>query len=364
METKDLKIDTICFVAGRSGGHIIPALTLAHQELDKNQQTRILFFTANTKLDHTIMRTSNRIDQHVTLHLDNIPQKKLQWIGFAYRALKACYTSWRILRQTKPTKIISMGGYISLPVCLMGHRLNIPVEVIELNVEPGKATKFLSHLASRILVCFEETKKYFPKNTCTLIPYPVRFSETEQRISKEEARAQLSNIPSYRRTVLVLGGSQGSAFLNNLIHSWLRRMSIGERQLLYIMHQVGSSADAEAWSIWYSNCEVHAHVFNYHHDMATMYAAADIVVCRAGAGTLFEALLFNKECITIPLEIPGNNHQVANALAMAQLYPHLFMVVRQTDQPTKFMRLICEKLSDNTIPQDVLEYRKKFISIE
>jgi len=114
------------------------------------------------------------------------------------------------------------------------------------------------------------------------------------------------------------------------------------------MHQVGNNADAEAWRTWYSTCKIQAHVFNYHHDMAIMYAAGDIIVCRAGSGRLIETLFFNKKCITVPLEIPGNNHQVANTLVMARLYLHLFIVIRQTEPPTKFMRLICEKLSGNT----------------
>jgi UDP-N-acetylglucosamine--N-acetylmuramyl-(pentapeptide) pyrophosphoryl-undecaprenol N-acetylglucosamine transferase len=348
MDKKTVASSVLCFVAGRSGGHIIPALTLARKEKSEHPDTHILLFTTATKLDFDIAAKSTDIDQHIPLALNNVPYKNpLLWPLFIYQMIKACISSFLTLRTTRPCKIISMGGYVSLPVCLAGKLLKIPIELMELNVEPGAAISWLTPLADTIGICFEDTKKYLNSPRIRLVDYPVRFSSQERSLDKYEARTLL-HIPHHKKVILVLGGSQGSLFINKAIHAWLEQLSTTERSFLYMLHQVGNNQDLDALQACYKNWSIDGSLFSYHHDMAYLYAAADLVICRAGAGTLFETLFFQKPCITIPLETSSNTHQVANAQSLAKNYSHLVTVLRQSSVSKEFMHIIRKKLSDHS----------------
>lgn len=349
---------TICFVAGRSGGHIIPAFTLAEQEKIKDQTKRILLFTTSTKLDYEIIAQSSAIDQHYALALENLPYKNpLRWPLFAYQMLRATISSFLILRALRPDRIISMGGYISLPVCCAGKLLNIPIELRELNVEPGAAIKWLAPCAKTISICFEETKNYLKSPNCHVVPYPVRFTKKDSTFTSHQARIVLG-ISEHKKVLLILGGSQGSLFVNKLIHAWLEHLLSEERNNLYILHQVGATDDLNRYQAHYDQLGINGSLFTYRHDMAHLYAAADLIVCRAGAGTLFEVLFFDRPCITIPLETSSNSHQVANAASLAKSYPHLITMLRQSDVQSHFAKLVRTKLLETAQPNLSIELTK------
>jgi UDP-N-acetylglucosamine--N-acetylmuramyl-(pentapeptide) pyrophosphoryl-undecaprenol N-acetylglucosamine transferase len=320
---------TTCFVAGRSGGHIIPALTLARTLIEKNQQHRILFFSTATPLDHKIIATSNDVHTHVPLDIENIPYRKpWMWFRYAYRLTYAYLKSLQQLRLHRPDRVVSMGGYVSLPVCLAAWWLCIPIELYELNVEPGMASSWLARIADRIFICFKESAQYFGtyQHKCHYTEYPIRFSLMQRTGGEHEARIIL-DIPHDAYVILVLGGSQGSQYLNTYVQHWLTTTT--STQPRYVLHQIGEHTSLASWTAWYAQAQINARVFAYNHDMALLYTAADFIICRSGAGTLFEIVAFNKRCLTIPLETSTNNHQVANAYAMAKQYPEFVTVVRQ-----------------------------------
>ena len=134
---------------------------------------------------------------------------------------------------------------------------------------------------------------------------------------------------SNKKTVLILGGSQGSLFLNQYMQQWVNDPSFPANDI-QIIHQTGSIDDTD-WNELYASKNITAHVFSYYPDLALMYAAADLIICRAGAGTLFEIKFFNKPCIIIPLMTNTTTHQVDNAHAMASEYPELFHTITQSD---------------------------------
>lgn len=325
------KINTICFVAGKSGGHIVPALTLAQQCIaqqriaQQHNNANVLFFSTDTPLDHRIISHSSTVDTHVPLHLGNVPRSVWKLPQFVFNlATSFCKSMYHLLKH-KPQSVISTGGYIAIPVCLAAWILRIPVTVYELNVVPGKAVKFLAPLATTIATCFTDTKKYLGSHAhkCTFTQYPVRYIT---RMPKEDASKTLGLSPD-KKTILVLGGSQGSTFINKAIQQWIEKHPTKEVQLI---HQTGAQHLNELIT-FYKVHNIPAVVFDYAQDLRAHYGAADVVICRSGAGTLFETLFFEKPCITIPLEGVAASHQVNNALSIAQSYPKLFTVVRQKD---------------------------------
>ena len=318
-----MKKKIICCVAGHSVGHIIPCLPLA-QQANSDKSTTYLFFSSKKNLDSTILNSYDLDKKHITINLMNIPHKKLwQMPLFIMQFIYECTKSIGIFLKHRPEKIISTGGYISIPVCLAGKLLGIKIELYELNVAPGKAITFLSRFTPHIFICFNKTSKFFKKPT-TLIPYPIRFSgEKNNQNTKNSPFTEY--VPS-KKTILVLGGSQGSDFLN---HQICQLISLYGSDI-QIIHQTGH-AHLEILTAFYKSLHLNAVVFAYQPDLAPYYHIADLVICRSGAGTLFETIFFKKPYITIPLETSTTDHQVDNAYALHNEYPKLSNVIRQKE---------------------------------
>ncbi len=324
MNTKN---NTICFVAGRSGGHLIPALTLAREYKYNNADNKILFFSTNTALEMRIVQESTVVDSHVALAVDSTPTRWYKIPFFAWQMICAWIASMRIFYKTKPVVVIATGGYIAIPVCLAAWMMRIPVELWELNAVPGRATQFLAFCATKIHICFEQCKKLLNyQKKVILSPYPMRFRAPRE--SKQDACMQLHLDPA-KKTIVILGGSQGSVSLNKIIKQWVFAHP-ARTSNVQIIHQTGS-VDTFDWSAFYASHEITAYVCAFTDDVELLYLAADLIICRAGAGTLFEIAFFHKKALVIPLEIETTDHQVDNAFAIAQQYPQLFTVLQQGD---------------------------------
>jgi len=313
---------TLCFVAGRSGGHIIPALTLC----EKSNVTTIVFFSANSPIDKKLTANNKLITHNYHLALDNVPLRKPWKLPlFGIQFLHVFFKSLFVLKKKKPEKVISTGGYISIPVCLAARALSIPFELFEFNAIPGKATKFLAPFAKKINICFEQAKQHLPNNKTFYTPYPIRYKNTEPP-NKHDAKKQLNLSPD-KKTILVLGGSQGSIALNNMIKKSIMNTKNASKTIQFI-HQTGA-LDTTNWNQFYKQHNITALTAPFFENLEPCYHAADLVICRSGAGSLFETLFFKKNCVTVPLETKQNNHQAFNALAIKEAYPDLFTVAKQ-----------------------------------
>ncbi len=234
--------------------------------------------------------------------------------------------SFFYLCKYRPEKIITTGGVIAIPVCIAGFLLRIPIIIYSLDAKPGKAIKALIPFAHSIITCFSSTQHFFPALKCSFGPYPIKFNNNDSSLNTNDAKNNLGLSP-HKKTVVILGGSQGSLFLNNCIKQFITD-SLFPLDTLQIIHQTGS-LDTTDWQTFYTSYNITAHVFSYHPNLSTIYAAADLIICRAGAGTLFEIKFFNKRCIIIPLKTSTTSHQIDNALAMINEYPELFYAIAQ-----------------------------------
>jgi len=321
MDKKRKRPSSICFVAGGSGGHIIPALTIAQNIKKKNSRQRIILFTTNKKLDKKIVDKKQIFSRIIFLSCNNIQQKKMFqypicFIEFIISFLISFYT----MVFDRPKKIISLGGYISIPVCLAASVLKIPIELFELNSSPGKAIKFLSPFAKTIYASFRKATEQLPLKKCKITDYPIRFSKSTKKPSLQKKT---------KYTILVLGGSQGSISINNLFKQWILRHKDLHKNI-YVIHQTGNN-DKTDWKKFYHMLQIPAISFDFKGNIKKYYQNADIIICRSGAGTLFETIFFEKKCITIPLETSTTKHQVDNALEISTLYPNLVTVIRKQE---------------------------------
>jgi UDP-N-acetylglucosamine--N-acetylmuramyl-(pentapeptide) pyrophosphoryl-undecaprenol N-acetylglucosamine transferase len=259
------------------------------------------------------------------------------------KAILAFFTTRSLLKRDRPEKIISTGGFLAIPVCLACWSKRIEIALFELNVVPGKAVKFLLPFVKTIFIVFEKTRlhcrllgKDFSKK-CVLTNYPVRFTRDDVTRDRDTVltvvnkRLQENNAPllfeKNRKTLFVVGGSQGSTLLNNLMTGF-----IDARPEVYsglqIIHQIGKG-DIRKWETWYAEKGIPSRVFGYDENIKDYYVLADLIVSRSGAGTMFEIVFFGKKCITIPLVAGTTDHQVFNARAMASMHPALFTVLEQ-----------------------------------
>lgn len=322
-----MKNNIICFVAGKSGGHIIPCLTIAHRYKENNSTIKTLFFSANTALDKTILSNHEMISWHIMLPLSRLTNGTLcGYITTMMHAFHSFIVSFFYLCKYRPIEIISTGGIVAIPPCIAAFILRIPITLYALDVVPGKAIKMLAPFAYSIRVCFKTTEQFFPPKKCSLEPYPIKYNAAHGMLDQQSAKQKIG-LALNKKTVLVLGGSQGSLFLNECIKQLLNQSTFDPAQIQFI-HQTGS-IDATNWQNIYASKKSTAHIFGYYPDLSSMYYAADIILCRAGAGTLFEIKFFEKKCIIIPLTTTTTSHQNDNARAMSADYPHLFEYIAQ-----------------------------------
>jgi UDP-N-acetylglucosamine--N-acetylmuramyl-(pentapeptide) pyrophosphoryl-undecaprenol N-acetylglucosamine transferase len=334
---------TICFVAGKSGGHLIPCITKAYKIQEQNPQTKLYLFSSGSDLDNTIMNKNKNIKHIIPTLLDNPPYHKpwlLPWF--------ACKTGWYYLKslyylqQIKPQKVISFGGFISIPLILAAKTIGIPFEIYELNVEPGKATTFLSKITDTIYICFHETAQYFPNKKCIYFDYPVRFDQNDLIFNKEDL-LQRYNLIHNKLTILILGGSQGSILLNNVFKDMIQENpNIAKK--IQVIHQTGAS-DPYNYQQFYKSFNIPCNVFSYSNQLQDFYNLADIIICRAGAGTMFEIKFFNKKCITIPHKTAQTDHQIKNVLELQKEFPRNFHIIKQDDFTVKTLLTYLQQLN-------------------
>lgn len=330
----------IFLVAAGSGGHILPALVLGRHWREKNPSGEIYFFSSKKHLDQKIIHQSSMINHVVTLPLTASLSLKKWWRlpFFSLQFFLSFLISWWYLLTKRPEKIVSTGGMISIPLCIAAKIMRVPIELYELNAVPGQAVKALLPFATKICVPFAQAalhcsllgKSFVHK--CSVVPYPLRFTSHDNQENDaifatiNEQIGKKLFAPSHQ-TILVIGGSQGSAFLNKSIQTALEIIK-NNTEMIQVIHQTGSEQQ-ETLAQFYKKNNVPAYVFDFDSQLAWYYQIADVVICRAGAGTLFEVAHFKKMCITIPLIAHSTSHQKDNALAMVASHPELFTVLEQ-----------------------------------
>lgn len=337
-----MKNKILYVVAAGSGGHILPALTLAKRWLESTPGGKVIFWGSNKAIDQKVIANATFLSEFIGINLTGFSFKKIWrlpvlifWLIFAFFKCMYCCIKQR------PEKIICTGGLIGLPTCLAGRLTGTPVEIYELNVVPGKAVKALMPIVSKVYIAFEQTKKYCKflglnlSYKCELTNYPIRFSEQDrlpqdknkiiEQINKENVATKAFS-PD-RKTIFILGGSQGSVMLNECFKEFLKAHPNIQDQI-QVIHQIGNR-EIETYKKMYQSLNVPAIIFAYREDLKNFYNLADLIICRAGAGTIFEVEFFKKPCIVIPLVAATTSHQIQNAQAMAQKHPTLFTVIDQ-----------------------------------
>ena len=304
-------METVFFIGAKSGGHINPLISYNKKMRNENflKKYRSIFLTSTSNLDKKIIEFEKNDDENF---IDEYFQMKYSKIGFfpkdIFYFLNDFFSSIYYIVKYKPVAIYTTGGIVSLIITFIAFLFKIPTYIFHLDSVPGKAGKIISFWAKENWVTFEVLKKEF-KNSYKK-DYPIKFSK-DSLISKFEACKKLK-IPFEKKIIFVTGGSQGSEEINDLIISFFKNNSSEENKKIYCIHQVGKGFKDEIEKFYRENF-IDSTVFEYEKDLSNFYCASDLIVGRAGAGTLFEINFFDKKSLIIPLRNVANNHQVENA---------------------------------------------------
>lgn len=362
MHTKSYRI---CFAAGKSGGHIIPCLAQATAFKQENPATEILFFSTQSALDTRIIQLHDAVDYHVALPFHGITiQRWYHVITIPFQLMRSVAQCMRIFIRQRPNKVISTGGFIALPVCIAAYVLRIPIELQELNVTPGSAIAWLAPLATTVSVCFRRTMHALSNKRVELMHYPHRFSTAQLLAERSDELYTHYTLSPTRQTLLVLGGSQGSQRLNEYMTTLVERKLI-DVHAIQIIHQTGSEESAHGIAALYATYGIPHYVVSFAHDIAAWYTLADLVICRAGAGNLFETAAFKKRSVIIPLELTGDMHQLLNAQEMVIENQRLFTMIRQkqiSENPAILAHTINQALQENDFHHEGCHFTNREIA--
>ena len=303
----------IIISGGGTGGHIFPAISIANAIVGLKPNTKILFVGAEGKMEMEKVPAAGYsikalpvVGFHRRLTVKNL--------SFPFKLLKSMRLAKIIVKEFKPDIAVGVGGYASGPILKVAQQMGIPTLIQEQNSYAGITNKLLSKKANAICVAYDGMEKYFPSKKIVHTGNPIRQGLINVESLKAEAH-EFFGIPSKTKVILVVGGSLGARTINESILNSIQKFSelkgvtlIWQTGKLYHNSVLQSIADKD-----YGNIKV----FDFINRMDYAYAAADLVISRAGACTISELCVVGKPTILIPSPNVAEDHQTKNAQALA-----------------------------------------------
>jgi len=296
---------------GGTGGHIFPALSIA-DALKERLDADILFVGADNRMEMT--RVPDAGYKIIGLPVAGFDRKRL-WRNFSViiKLFKSLRLSRKIIRDFKPDIAIGVGGYASGPTLKAAQRAGIPTLIQEQNSYAGVTNKLLGEKADRICVAYDGMDRFFPATKIIKTGNPIRKALLDSGKSANEARESFGLYPD-KPTLLVVGGSLGALTINESMEAGVKLLANNGIQVIWQTGKsFGDRGPAAAKGI---NGVV---VTPFISDMAAAYKAADLVVGRAGAGSISELQALGKPAILVPSPNVAEDHQTHNARALADV---------------------------------------------
>lgn len=300
----------ILISGGGTGGHIFPAVSIANALRRRDPRTEILFVGALGRMEMERVPTAGY--EIVGLPVAGFDRKRL-WrnIPVLLKLWKSMRRARKVLRDFRPDMAVGVGGYASGPMLKEAQKNGIPTLLQEQNSYAGVTNKLLAKKAAAICTAYPEMERFFPADKILMTGNPVRADILNCTLSREEAKRELGFDPQ-RPLILVVGGSLGARTVNQSVAAsldlWLETGAS-------VMWQTGKFYADECQAIAAGRAHVKAQAFISNMDVA--YRAADIVVSRAGAGTISELQLLGKCAVLVPSPNVAEDHQTKNATALS-----------------------------------------------
>ena len=311
----------IIISGGGTGGHIFPAVSIANAIKELRPDTEILFVGAEGRMEmHRVPAAGYPIKG---LPVAGFDRKNLfKNIPVLIKLFKSQRLARKIVKDFQPHAAVGVGGYASGPTLKVAGSMGIPTLLQEQNSYAGVTNKLLAKQAKKICVAYEGMERFFDKDKILLTGNPVRQGLLNHSTTREEAISTFGLDPN-KRTVLILGGSLGARTINQCLMENLDKIKSSGVQFIW---QTGKIYIEEAKAAVAKAGELPMlHVTDFISDMATAYCAADLVISRAGAGSISEFCLLQKPVILVPSPNVAEDHQTKNALALVNKNAALYV---------------------------------------
>ena len=299
---------------GGTGGHIFPAVSIANAIKKQHPEAEILFVGAEGRME--MQRVPAAGYKILGLPVRGLirPLWNPKNIGVMLDFLKSKKMVKNIIRDFKPQVAVGVGGYASAPTLNAAYAMGIPCLIQEQNSYAGVTNKSLGKKAQKVCVAYSGMERFFPADKIIMTGNPVRQNLLETKMTKEGARLSFGLEPN-KKTVLVIGGSLGAKTMNESVLKHLDEIRKSDAQFIWQTGKYYSQDIAEA--LTQKEDVPNMKVMDFIGSMDNAYAAADIVVSRAGASSISELCLLGKPCILVPSPNVAEDHQTKNALALS-----------------------------------------------
>lgn len=303
------------FVAGGTGGHITPALAVARYLREEFlSEVNIRFVTGNKDIEKTAFESAGETPER--LSCDRPPSFSVEGALRGLRVLTSCWEAFRLMSEYKPHAVFATGGYVCAPVLMAARLRGIPYFLHESNSVPGKVTRLFASSAECVFLGSSLSTDQLSGAVTDVCGTPIR-----RELNGITRHAALKHFGFERNAtgILILGGSQGAAALNDVFRDVLNTPnSLIPGKSLNIIWVAGPLHAASCRSMLERISTPHqVHVVDYMSAMGEAYAAVDLVISRAGAGTIAELLALKKPSILIPYPSAADNHQYHNASTLS-----------------------------------------------
>ncbi|ASU35901.1 undecaprenyldiphospho-muramoylpentapeptide beta-N-acetylglucosaminyltransferase [Mucilaginibacter xinganensis] len=316
----------IIISGGGTGGHIFPAIAIANALKSLDPKTEILFVGASGRMEmEKVPAAGYKI---IGLEIQGIQRKSiLKNLMFPVKLLLSVRKSLEIIKEFKPDAVVGVGGYASGPLLYAASLKGIPYLIQEQNSYAGITNKWLGKKARKICVAFDGMEKFFPFDRIIKTGNPIR-KESVNIAGKQMQALELFKLSAFKKTILITGGSLGARTLNNSIMAGLDKLIAADVQVIWQTGKFYYKGIIEKLGEDYNP---NVRIMEFLNRMDLAYAAADVIISRAGAGTIAELYMVKKPVILVPSPNVAEDHQTKNALALVEAHAAFFIADRDAE---------------------------------
>lgn len=343
-----MKVNRAIISGGGTGGHIFPAIAIANEIKRRNPEAEILFVGALGKMEmEKVPQAGYKI---IGLPIVGFQRKfTLSNFMLPFKIINSLNQASKVINDFKPDVVIGVGGYASGPTLRTAISKKIPTLIQEQNSFPGKTNKILAPKVNRICTAYEGLEKFFPKDKIVVTGNPVR-SEMVQLEGKRNDAITFFNLDPNMKTALIVGGSLGARTLNESVTGQLEAIRNSGFQVLW---QCGKFYYPELKYNDTLNQTVNVHLHEFIQRMDLAYAAADVIISRAGAIAVSELCLVQKPVILVPSPNVAEDHQTKNAMALVN--KQAAILVKDTDARNELILKVTELLNNKELQNELSE---------
>ena len=330
----------IIISGGGTGGHIFPAVSIANALKAKRPDARILFVGALGRME--MQRVPAAGYDIVGLPVCGFDRKHL-WrnIAVLWKLAKSQLKARRIIKEFRPQVAVGVGGYASGPTLKVAGMMGMPTLIQEQNSYAGVTNKLLAQKAEKICVAYEGMERFFPAGKIIMTGNPVRQDLLDRQTDRCEAVRSFGLDPE-KKTILIIGGSLGARTINQCVLSHLDLIRSSGVQFIWQTGKIyiddARRRVAEAGEL------PMLHVTDFISRMDLAYSAADLVISRAGAGSISEFCLLRKPVVLVPSPNVAEDHQTKNALALVDKGAALY--VKDSEAQEKMLATAIDAVND------------------